>query len=741
MRHSALWLATAVAVGVLGVPSAAAEPAVTASTYTPMAPARVLDTRSWGTGPVGAGRTISVNLASRLPDTATAVVLNVTGTEPSSATYITAFPHGTARPGVSNLNLAAGETRANLATVQIRPDRTIDLYNNAGGVHLIADIAGFYATGDGGRFTPRVAERLAPVQLGAGVTTTVDLSSRVPANATAVAVNVTGADVTGNTFVTAYPYGTARPVVSTLNATPGRTTPNLAIVPLGESKISVYNNAGNTTVYLDLAGFYAPNQGAVFTPTAPARVLDTRTGVGTNNSPGPVTGTADVWSGDHLPDNAIAAMMNVTGILPTADTFVSTWRGDSNGTSVLNLVPGQISANQAVVPLFDRNPSPRSRFVNHAGAVDLAADLAGYFWVPPVPCQSNCVSSWGSNLGGPRNESGVLGAGVTNYQAYSPTPVVGLSGVTDLADRYAVRADGTVWSWGPNVNGELGAGWFGGESTIPVQTTGLTSVTAVAATSEAAWALREDGTIWGWGRNRGLLGVVVSGSTATPTRIPAFSGITAIAGGEDTAYALRSDGTVWALGGNDYGQLGSGTDEPEAWVPVQVSGLTDVVTIAAGFQGGYAIRADGTLWAWGRNAAGELGNGGTADFSRVPVQVTGLTGIVDVSGGGGQAYAVRQDGTVWAWGTDFQGQLGSGGQHIGSRVPVQVPGLPAITHVVATWGGGLALDGSGQVWGWGTNGNGQLGLGDGGITAPVRVPGLDSVTALYPAFTGARAVR
>jgi alpha-tubulin suppressor-like RCC1 family protein len=744
MRRSALWLAAvAVAGGLAPVAGTVAGADVQGWTYTPVTPERVLDTRGSGAGPVAGGRTISVDLSSELPATATAVVLNVTGTETSAGTFVTAFPHGAARPGVSSLNLAAGETRANLVTVRVNADRTVDLYNNAGGVHLIADLAGYYATGEAGRFTPRVAERVASVQVGAGSTQTVDLSSRVPVGATAVAVNVTGADVTASTFVTAFPAGTSRPVVSTLNATPGRATPNLAVVPLGAGrKISVYNNAGSVTVHLDLSGFYAPGLGAVFTPVAPARVLDTRTGAGTNASPAPVSAHVDMWPGGALPDNAIAAAMNVTGILPTKDTYVSTWKGDALGTSVLNLVPGQTSANQAVVPLYDRNPWSRSQFYNHEGTVDLAVDLAGYFWVPPVPCQAGCVSAWGYNRGGSQYGAGVLGTGVTNHQGYSPAPVIGLSGVEDLADRYAVKADGTVWSWGPNADGELGAGWIGGESTVPVQATGLTSVTAVAAGHLSGWALREDGTVWGWGRNEsGILGVSVSGRTATPTQLRALSGITAIAMGDATGYALGSDGTVWALGDNTYGQLG-GVDGPESWVPVQVSGLTDVVTIAAGWQAGYAIRADGTLWAWGSNLAGELGNGSSAQFSKVPVQVSGLTQVTAVAAGSSNAYALRQDGTVWGWGSDQLGQLGDGQQKTGSRVPVRIPGLPAATQLVATYAGGLVVDGAGQVWAWGSNSYGQLGVGeDGRITVPVQVPGLDSVTTLYPAETGARVVR
>lgn len=730
----------------VAVSAAEPVPVVAASTYTPVTPVRVLDTRNGTggvTGSVGAGRTVSLNLAARIPATATAVVLNLTGTEPTSPTYVTAFPHSASRPLASSLNLAGGETRANLVTVQVGADRVIDLYNHLGAVHLVADLAGYYGTGAGARFTPRVAERLAPIQLGAASSKSVDLSGRVPASATAVAVNVTGADVTAGTFLTAWPTLTPRPTASTVNLVPGRVTPNLALVPLGDGRrISLYNNAGSVTIHLDLAGFYSPEFGAVFTPAAPARVLDTRDGTGTGGATNPVTSSVDVFTGDRLPDNAIAATMNLTGILPSTTTHVSTWRGNEMGTSSLNLVPGQISANQAVVPLFDHNPYNRTTFHNNAGTVHLVADLAGYFWVPPAaPCQTACVTAWGSNHDGLTGATGLLGVGVTNWYKDTPTPVVGLSGAIDIADRYAARADGTIWSWGPNMNGELGAGWLGGESTVPVQVSGLSSVTAVAATTDAGWALRSDGTVWGWGRNDdGFLGIAVSHHTTVPVQVLRLSGITAIAAGEETGYALRSDGTVWALGGNSFGQLGNGSADLEAWFPVQVSGLTDVVAIASGYQTAYAVRADGTVWSWGWNSAGTLGNGSDVELSRVPVQVSGLTGVVDVTGGDSHAYALRQDGTVWAWGSDLAGQLGSGQQDWGSSVPVQVPGLPSIAQVTATESAGLALDTSGQVWGWGYDTN--IGVGaDVGLTPPIPVPGLDGVTAIYPGFSGARAVR
>lgn len=176
-----------------------------ASTFTPVPPVRVLDTRT--TGPVGPGGVARLDLTSRVPAGTTTVVLNVTGTEPTAATYVTAYPSGAPRPGTSNLNLVGGETRANLVTVAVAADRAVNLYNNTGSTHLIADLARYYGPGAGARFIERQADRVASVQLGPGGTTTVDVSSWVPASATAVVVNVTGATPTAVTFLTAWAVG------------------------------------------------------------------------------------------------------------------------------------------------------------------------------------------------------------------------------------------------------------------------------------------------------------------------------------------------------------------------------------------------------------------------------------------------------------------------------------------------------------------------------------------------------
>jgi hypothetical protein len=191
---------------------------------------------------------------------------------------------------------------------------------------------------------------------------------------------------------------------------------------------------------------------------------------------------------------------------------------------------------------------------------------------------------------------------------------------------------------------------------------------------------------------------------------------------------LKNDGTVWAWGYNNYGQLGNGTYS-NSNVPVQVSGLTGVTAIAWGWWHSLALKNDGTVWAWGYNKQGQLGDGTKTD-SNVPVQVSGLTGVTAIAGSWKHSLALKNDGTVWAWGYNGDGQLGNG-TNTNSNVPVQVSGLAGITAIAGGYQHSLALKNDGTVWAWGYNGDGQLGNGTNtNSNVPVPVSGLTGITAI-----------
>jgi alpha-tubulin suppressor-like RCC1 family protein len=210
-------------------------------------------------------------------------------------------------------------------------------------------------------------------------------------------------------------------------------------------------------------------------------------------------------------------------------------------------------------------------------------------------------------------------------------------------------------------------------------------------------------------------------------------GITAITRGNWHSLALTSDGTVWAWGRNSWGQLGNGTWN-NSNVPVQVSGLTGITAIAAGAAYSLALKSDGTVWTWGDNGDGQLGNR-TWDNSNLPVQVSGLTGITTIAAGDSHSLALKNDGTVWAWGYNRHGQLGNG-TNKDSNVPVQVSGLTGITAISAAGDShSIALKNDGTIWAWGDNGDGELGNGTNkDSNVPVQVSGLIGVTTIAGAI-------
>jgi alpha-tubulin suppressor-like RCC1 family protein len=309
-----------------------------------------------------------------------------------------------------------------------------------------------------------------------------------------------------------------------------------------------------------------------------------------------------------------------------------------------------------------------------------------------------------------------------------------------------LKSDGTVWAWGDNYFGELGNG-TNTNSNVPVQVSGLTGVTAIAGGGYHSLALKSDGTVWAWGDNAdGQLGNgTLFNINVVPVPVSGLTEITAIAGGGHHSLALNNDGTVWAWGSNDSGQLGNGTNT-DSNVPVQVSGLTGITAIAAGWDHSLALKNGGTVWAWGHNGDGELGDG-TNYWSNVPVQVSGLTGITKIAGGHWHSLALKNDGTVWAWGYNNYGQLGNG-TNTNSNLPVQVSGLTGVTAIAGCVSYSLALKDDGTVWAWGYNADGELGNGTNTDSyVPVQVvtsvggPALTGITAIAGGYAHSLALK
>ena len=305
---------------------------------------------------------------------------------------------------------------------------------------------------------------------------------------------------------------------------------------------------------------------------------------------------------------------------------------------------------------------------------------------------------------------------------------------TSLATGYnhtvAVRADGTLWAWGSDSDGQLGKG---ANTTVtpddrPAQIGTATTWASAAAGELHTVAVRTDGTLWAWGSNaNGRLGKGAN-PTVTPDDRPAQIGTAttwaSVAAGGAHTMAVRADGSLYTWGSNFYGQLGQGNSGTanDLSSPTRVGTGNGWASVSAGQFHSVAVQANGSLWAWGLNFDGQLGlsDSGNMTDRNVPTLVPGATNWVSAAAGSGHTVAVRADGTLWAWGNNDFGQLGNGGA---------TPNTPTQVGTATTWASAAAGDvhtvavrADGTLWAWGSNSDGQL--GDGSTTqrnAPTQV--------------------
>ena len=362
---------------------------------------------------------------------------------------------------------------------------------------------------------------------------------------------------------------------------------------------------------------------------------------------------------------------------------------------------GDNSTNDSTVPVQE-----------YSNSTDWSSVIGGGYTHTSAIKNDGTLWSWGEN------RFGQLG---DNSTTNSLVPVQEDSNSTDWSSvsrggyhsTSAIKNDGTLWSWGRNEDGQLGDNSTT-DSLVPVQEdSNSTDWSSVAAGAVHAAAIKNDGTLWSWGWNEyGQLGdgTVIDDLIPSPVIMRDSLWINVLAGGAYTS-AIKSDGTLWSWGSNREGQLGDGSrnDSP---VPVQeYSNSTDWSSVSLGHYHTSAIKSDGTLWSWGNDTYGQLGDNSTID-SLVPVrEYSNSTDWSSVDAGFYYTSAIKSDGTLWSWGRNESGQLGDGST-IDSAVPVpEVRRSTDWSSVAAGQRHTAAIKSDGTLWSWGSNGYGQLGDG------------------------------
>lgn len=330
------------------------------------------------------------------------------------------------------------------------------------------------------------------------------------------------------------------------------------------------------------------------------------------------------------------------------------------------------------------------------------------------------VWTWG------RNAYGLLGDGTTVESRYSASVIDHFEDVVTISaglnHNMALKSDGTVWSWGSNLEGQLGDGTTTNQ-TMPTKIENLNNIVAVAAGYNHSMALQSDGTVWIWGQNQyGQLGNDTTTARFNPEPIAGLKNIIAIAAGKNFSMALESDGSVWAWGDNQYGQIGAGhISITYSLIPNKVVNLSEIVSIQAGEYHSVALDVNGSVWTWGQNNYGQLGTGTFSQSVYSPRKVEDLSNINTITTSNKHTFALSSDGSLWAWGDNSSGQIGDG-TSTHRRTPVQI-NLFNIVEVSAGHTHSMALQSDGTLWTWGQNHHGQLGDGTPNTQlSPIKVP-------------------